>query len=449
VAEIGPRAVVTLDGITVRGGYPGPNAYGGGLLSAGTLTLRDSVVTHNTAGAGGGLANSGGVLTVEHSQITANTALYFGGGGIQNGGLHNRAGAVTVVASLVNGNTGGGDGGGILNGQNGHPSLEGEPAMAVRAYCSLLPRCALASDGAGGAAPLQPPYPLTLTVVGSAVSNNNGSNAGGGIANDGGVTLVRNSAVSGNATPGAIGGGLSAYGSLTVRGSTLSANTAVYGGGIEYFSGGVAGAVVVLSSTLHANTANIGGGIDVSGALTVRGSTLSANTAQQGGGLELEGGSSVTLSNSTLSENSAAALQTYGCDSGTVRYVTFAGNATALNLGCSAITLSGTIVAASTAGANCVGAHPGEGAGYNLDSGASCGLRQSTDLTTTDPLLGLLADHGGPTLTQALLPGSPAIDQGGAPATGCPATDQRGVARPQGSSCDIGAYERAPAPAEH
>jgi predicted outer membrane repeat protein len=56
-----------------------------------------------------------------------------------------------------------------------------------------------------------------------------------------------------------------------------------------------------------------------------------------------------------------------------------------------------------------------------------------------DPLLAPLADNGGPNQTLALQAGSPAIDVGNA--TTCPSTDQRGVRRPQGSGCDIGAYE--------
>ena len=56
-----------------------------------------------------------------------------------------------------------------------------------------------------------------------------------------------------------------------------------------------------------------------------------------------------------------------------------------------------------------------------------------------DPLLGPLQDNGGPTQTHALLPGSPAIEA--ALLANCPATDQRGVSRPQGAGCDIGAYE--------
>jgi hypothetical protein len=50
-----------------------------------------------------------------------------------------------------------------------------------------------------------------------------------------------------------------------------------------------------------------------------------------------------------------------------------------------------------------------------------------------------LAGNGGPTQTHALLAGSPAIDA--ADDGSAPATDQRGVARPQGQHADIGAYE--------
>jgi hypothetical protein len=64
-----------------------------------------------------------------------------------------------------------------------------------------------------------------------------------------------------------------------------------------------------------------------------------------------------------------------------------------------------------------------------------------------DPQLGPLRDNGGPTATRGLPSTSPAVD---ASPVGCPATDQRGVARPQDgngdgrSICDIGAYERLP-----
>jgi hypothetical protein len=66
----------------------------------------------------------------------------------------------------------------------------------------------------------------------------------------------------------------------------------------------------------------------------------------------------------------------------------------------------------------------------------------ASDQIIWDALIGPLADNGGPTLTHALLDGSPAIDA--ADDAACPATDQRGVPRPQGAACDIGAYEYVP-----
>jgi hypothetical protein len=63
----------------------------------------------------------------------------------------------------------------------------------------------------------------------------------------------------------------------------------------------------------------------------------------------------------------------------------------------------------------------------------------ANDVVVWDAKVGPLADNGGPTWTHALLTGSPAIDAGDDPA--CPASDQRGVARPQGPHCDIGPFE--------
>jgi hypothetical protein len=152
-------------------------------------------------------------------------------------------------------------------------------------------------------------------------------------------------------------------------------------------------------------------------------STLSGNTASSGGGIAVTGNDPVGLSAVTLGANASGIA----------------------NTGSSTILLTGTLLAGSTSGPNCSGAL-GERAGYNLSSDGSCGLTQPTDITTTNPLLGPLANNGGPTQTMALLPGSPAIDHGGTHATGCPATDQRGLPRPDAADgpegqCDIGAFE--------
>jgi hypothetical protein len=82
--------------------------------------------------------------------------------------------------------------------------------------------------------------------------------------------------------------------------------------------------------------------------------------------------------------------------------------------------------------------------GYNLDSGPTCAafLNQATDLTNTDPMLGPLTAEGD-TFVHPLMAGSPAIDTGSCTDTnGDPILfDQRGISRPQGATCHIGAYE--------
>ena len=93
--------------------------------------------------------------------------------------------------------------------------------------------------------------------------------------------------------------------------------------------------------------------------------------------------------------------------------------------------------------ANCSGSVTSRG--NNLDGDGTCSLTGPGDLSKVDPKLGPLADYGGPTQTQALLPGSPAIDAGSN--VDCPATDQRGFQRPRDGDgngtqvCDIGAFE--------
>jgi hypothetical protein len=80
----------------------------------------------------------------------------------------------------------------------------------------------------------------------------------------------------------------------------------------------------------------------------------------------------------------------------------------------------------------------GKGGGSGISN--TNGNQVGTSGSPIDPRIGPLANNGGPTRTHALLAGSPAIDA--ASAADCPATDQRGVSRPQGTGCDIGSYEK-------
>ncbi len=158
------------------------------------------------------------------------------------------------------------------------------------------------------------------------------------------------------------------------------------------------------------------------GTATVTNSTFVRN----GNGIHNGGTGTVTVTNGTLVGNTFGIYNQGGSDTVTVRNTIIAANDIA-NQGLN----------------NCVGAI--SDGSHNLAYGAS-GPDTSCPATFTrneDPKLGPLANNGGPTQTVALLAGSPAIDAAGG---SCPATDQRGIPRPLGTACDIGAYELMPPP---
>ena len=292
----------------------------------------------------------------------------------------------------------------------------------------------------------------TLTVSNSTISGNSTANFadGGGILNSGTVT-VSNSTISGNSSRSDGGGIYNLGGTVTVRNSTLSDNSASsYGGGINNNALGTFGTLTVSNSTLSGNSATSGGGgiANMSGTATVRNSTLSGNSAPDGeGGGILFRAVTGTVGNSTISGNSAS----FG---GGIR-----------KSGGTRPTFKNTIVAANDAsviapdvgnsftsqGHNLIGNNEGSSGFTNGQNGDLVG----TATNPIDPMLGPLANNGGPTLTHALLEGSPAIDKGNSFGA---TTDQRGQPRPHdfasianatgGDASDIGSFEVQPAPNE-
>jgi hypothetical protein len=246
---------------------------------------------------------------------------------------------------------------------------------------------------------------------------------GGGILNEGSTLMVINCAVSGNSTDGT-GGGICAESNamLTIESSTLSGNYAGdYGGGMAN-----SGTLIINNSTLSGNTGEFtGGGILNEASLTLSNSTLSGNVTQLHGGGLWNGGSAV-ISNSSFSGNNG---QTAGAIVN--RLGTLETKNTVLNrgdLGPNIVNDSGTV----------------RSRGYNLsdDNGGGV-LTGPGDQINTEPLLGPLQDNGGPTFTQALLPGSPAIDTGDPNFTPPPLFDQRGPGfdRAVNGRIDIGSFE--------
>ena len=275
----------------------------------------------------------------------------------------------------------------------------------------------------------------TATITASTLNGNTATFDGGGISNFGTATITA-STLSGN-TAGNYGGGIYNWGTATITASTLSSNTADYNGGGIYNDG----TATITASTLNGNTANFGGGIYNYGTATITASTISGNTANEGGGISNR--ASLSVANSTLVGNSATtggggAILSGNSGTATLTNVTISGNASASQAAVwnesGTLHLTNTIIANSTGAADCKNDATLGTNVNNLVEDNTC-----FPALSGDPLLAPLADNGGDTQTLALLAGSPAIDAG--TNVGCPATDQRGVARPQNGTCDIGAYE--------
>jgi sugar lactone lactonase YvrE len=247
-----------------------------------------------------------------------------------------------------------------------------------------------------------------VAAVISGVTIENGSNsAGGGILNVG-VLTVSNSTLLGNSTPSGNGGGILNVGVLTVSNSTLSGNSTPSGVGGGIFNVGV---LTVSNSTLSGNSSvSSGGGIFNQGTLALSDSTLSSNSASSGGGIFNQG----------------------------------------------TLALKSTLLAGQPLGGNCANYNSATSDGYNLSDDSSCSFFGPSDFNNVAPAaVGLdpkgLQNNGGPTQTIAILDTGLAFEA--IPLSACTdlsgnfvSTDQRGITRPQGSACDIGAFELVQVP---
>lgn len=241
----------------------------------------------------------------------------------------------------------------------------------------------------------------------------------------------------------------------------------ISGGVTEDFGGGIsvtgnefdpsATSLSLARVTLSGNTAEASGGALFSSdaALTLNDTTVTGNTALNNAGI-FHGFGPADIYNSTIARNistDSGGGATFCNASANIRSSTIALNESANpGAGISACPGAGVVVrntiVAGNSTANCAAAGTGSitSGANNLDSGASCGFAKPGDLSNTDPLLGPLADNGGPTDTLALSPCSPAIDAGNSNES----ADQRGVARPQDGNLDgsliddIGAFELQP-----
>lgn len=312
----------------------------------------------------------------------------------------------------------------------------------------------------------------TLTVDHCTISASTAIDHGGGaILNWDGTLTITNSSINGNgATIDSRGGGVNNFGTLVVTNSVFSNNYALDTGGAifnvveanitnTFFSGNTAntgGAISsdatvlnVTNSTFSSNGSILsGGGMVLNGPATIANSTFVGNTsgARGGGILNM---STMTLSNSTFVSNSAVSQGggIYNWVAGMAIYnSTFSDNYAPPGLGGGiyndgTMNYVNTIIANSPYGGDCINGGGGVNTvnNNNLVEDGSC--RASLN---GDPKLGPLANNGGPTQTMVLLAGSSAINAGNN--VYCAGSvvnnlDQRGVTRPRGGRCDLGAVE--------
>jgi hypothetical protein len=278
------------------------------------------------------------------------------------------------------------------------------------------------------------------------VTQNNAQIMGGGIYVECEAGAVLEGVTIADNTAGERGGGLSACGWTRLLDGSVTGNSAPWGGGVA-----VNGHARIERSTVAGNTATDfgGGGVVNEGRLTIADSAIHGNSASFGGGVANMQWGNVGVENTTVSSNAGGGLfndllAAAGLDSCTV--VANTGDATEHSgvMNWDSVAVHGTIIAANVP-FNC--ANPVTSYGFNLESAGDCALDGPGDVSGLDPMLGPLADNGGPTASHALDPASPAIDAGDAAAFF--ATDQRGFGRPVDGDfdglalADIGAVEFA------
>lgn len=295
------------------------------------------------------------------------------------------------------------DGGALFNSSNANTTL----------YDSIV-RDNQASQWGGGIANSDS---AQIDLVNVSVFNNQAGLLGGGIDNHDGIVTLNNSEVFSNIAASNSGGGIYNDGTLRVYNSTIANNqAAIDGGGIFNFD-----SLTVERSTISYNEAiSDAGGILNYGDLVLRNATISNNEAgvDTGGIFNL---GTMDVLHATIYQNQA------GNVAGGIFNDGFA-------------TIENTIVAANVGG-NCLLWHTTRSEGHNIEGTDSCAFDSTGDLVNTDPLLGPLQENRAATETHEPLAGSPAIDAIDPNSAFCLTVDQRGVPRPQGNDCDIGAHE--------
>jgi len=269
-----------------------------------------------------------------------------------------------------------------------------------------------------------------VTLYKSVVENTNSGNANGGAIYNEGLLDIEQTVVRYN-TSRLHGGAIYNTGTLSVRNSWFYNNTATNPTLIQPNGGAIynLGPLTIERSTFSRNRAeNYGGALALKGnAAEIINSTIHENYADRGAGIYADAATGVTVTNSTINANNAdtgANIWNSGVPFTILNTIVSNGSTEADN-GTPSLDCDGPSITSL---------------GGNIISDGSCinpGL--ASDQRNTNPKLSFLNDNGGFAATVRPLPDSPAIDK--AVDAQCPTIDQRGMTRPQGDHCDVGAFE--------
>jgi Ca2+-binding RTX toxin-like protein len=342
IFDVSPGVTATISGLTISKGSIAAEV-GGGIRNAGTLTVKDSVITGNYSAQGGGIFNlATATLTVQASVITGNQGAS-AGGGISN------LGTLTVQDSHIIGNWAD-RGGGIYN-----------DALLDNVGMLTIKNSDITSNQAGSGGGIFDWALASLTLQNSKVVGNHGLR-GAGICQNGGTLLVDGCTIADNdnSTLGGVGQGggiLNNKGQAQVLNSTFTGNH-LYGHSANMFDtkdhveGGaianlLSSSLTVVNCTFTGNSAGDRGGAisnSMKSSVTLQDCTIIGNSATWGGGISnyswwQEGLVSLSAIHCTISDN-AASLQGGGLDN----TATFSGPATAVLTAC---TVSGNSITAA------------------------------------------------------------------------------------------------------
>ena len=299
----------------------------------------------------------------------------------------------------------------------GNAKINPDPTVVISGVAMAFGKADSTNGSQGGDVQNQ----ANLTLSEDLIEDGTASGTGGGVSNDGGTLTITHSLVWQNSSvtvigatvTGGIAGGVENYGDTTVGAGTLSIDNSTIADNTAAELGG--GVVNRCAGTNSACSSTAG----VKATTTIKDSTIADNNGGSGG---VTGGGLLASQGTISIGSSIVALNTVSNPT--------TGGQTPSNCG------------AGPAGVP----NPGvlNSLGYNLETATDCGFTSTGDIQSTNPQFfngGGLAFNGGNTETFALSMTSPAVDAIPKSVTGCSGTDQRDIPRPQGSRCDIGAYE--------